>query len=370
MGDEVLQQQQQPTVDADDLSLIDPALEDEGKDPAEIWNELEKAESAAASSDPDDTAPAGEQPAGAGEGGEDAAAAAAGEQGSGQAAESAGGKPAGEPSDGGKPSDKNKQPPDIWATATPEQRAAFEAAQAQLKKLEQAERSNRGRLSALQRQINELTLSGKKPDAASSAAKGAKQDEDQGDGFLASAEWKAFQEEYPEVAGPMAKVIGALQAELTTAKKELSAIGSERRQSALEEQAQLLSEAHPDWTDVTADKGFVDWLNSQPRHIREAAARNANEIVDAEEAADVVGRYKAFRAEQNGGGNAQQSAARQGAGGNPNTRTLTGKRQLQLESATAARSRGPGVAAGIPEDGDPETLWKQFDEIERRQARA
>ncbi len=106
-------------------------------------------------------------------------------------------------------------------------------------------------------------------------------------------------------------------------------------------------------------------MKTQPRHIQEAAYRNANEIVDAAEAADVVSRYKAFRQPQQQNINASPPNTERDA----NNQRLLGKRQRQLESAATARSRGPGVATGIPEDGDPETLWKQFDEMERRNAR-
>lgn len=257
---------------------------------------------------------------------------------------------------------------DLWANATPEHRAAYEAAQEQIRKLEQAERSNRGRLSAFQRQINELRSKAQAPaEAAPRAAPngaGDKTEAAQPEGFLGSEEWSSFQGEYPEVAGPLAKVIGSLEARLVRQDKELQAIGGERRQVALQEQATLLAEEHPDWQQVAANAEFGDWLHSQPRHIQEAAYRNANEIVDAAEAADVVGRFKAFRSGQQG------NQARQNTAGNagPGNSRLAGKRQRQLESAAASRTRGPGVTSGIPEDGDPEVLWRQFDEAERRQA--
>lgn len=357
---------QDTKVNADDLGLIDPALEDASKDDAQIWAEIEQSEGTAATSDSDDT-PSPDQKGDEGE--DDAGAAADGQQNSDTAAKTAGKTPADDKSDG-EPSDKQQQPQekDLWADAKPELKAAYEAAQAQVRKLEQAERSNRGRLSAFQRQINELT----RPAAAKPAAKVEGQSQAEDDGILSGPEWKEFREDYPAVAGPMAKLIGSLQEKITRQEKELSAIGIERRQSALAEQEKLLVETHPDWTQVTADQSFVEWLNGQPRHIREAAVRNANEIVDAEEAADVVGRFKSFR-EQQSGGNVQpqpQQTQRQNSNGNANNRTLTGKRQLQLASATAARSSGHGVANGLAEDGDPETLWKQMDEMDRRQARA
>lgn len=371
-------------IDREDLNLVDDHLDDDVKDENEIWQEFDEAESpGSATTQPDeddvpgDTDDGNDDDKGADDwkaeqdGEENDAAAAAGDDKNQRGAKQP------DANASGKPNGSSQQNNDLWANATPEQRAAFEATQAQLKKLEQADRSNRGRLSALQLKINELTSTGKAApykDAASDKGKGQGGAED-ANGFLASEDWKGFKNEYPEVAGPLEKVIGQLQSHIAKQDKVLSAIGDDRRQSALDEQENLLLETHTDAFEVVQDPGFVQWLNTQPRHIREAAIRNAENIVDAEEAADVVGRFKDFRAanQQGGGNNAQQQNngsqhANGGDGNNQNQRSLSGKRQRQLASASTARSRGPGVASGIPEDGDEEAIWKQFDAMEARQA--
>lgn len=367
------QSQDQQQVDPQDLDLVDDNLEDEGRDEAELWSEFDQAEAQAATDDPEGPPDEGRTDD---DGGDQGAADDAGRETDDSSADGGGSDAAAQgQSDGDNPpsDDADRQAQQLWANATPEQRAAFEAAQAQVRKLEQAERSNRGRLSALQRQINELMADRKpQPEKAASqqAADGQQGDGDgQPDGFLASDEWKAFQEEYPEVAGPMAKVIGNLQQHTTRLEKELSAIGADRRQSALEEQATLLADTHPDWEQVMSNRLLSEWLPNQPRHIREAALRNGNEIVDAEEAADVVDRFKAYLAAQGGNAQNQNNAPAGNGRGSGTNKALQGRRQRQLESATTARSRGPGAATGIPEDGDPEQIWRQFDEMERRQAR-
>lgn len=234
---------------------------------------------------------------------------------------------------------------DPWAQAPEELRTQYQQAQEMIAKLEQSDRSNRGRLSALQRQINDLTS--QRQQAAESGDKAAMQDSDD--------EFKTLMEDYPEIAKPIQKMLDKMQSEQTRLQKELGAIGSERRQQALEEQATLLAEEHPDWVDVGSDPGFMQWLNDQPRHIQEAAARNGNEIVDYREASDVVSRYKQFK------GIGEQTTPKN---------SLADKRQRQLKTATSAKARGPGAKSGIPEEGDPEQIWKQFDELERRQSRA
>lgn len=353
--------EQGTSLDTEDLDLVDDRLEDEGKDAAALWTEFDQAEAATGDSQNQDAGSVDDPDAADGQDQDDDHGAADPTAGSDDAPLEGKGQ-----SDGDTPTDSAQQGDDIWATASPEHRAAFEAAQ---KDWEVRDRRLRGQVSALTRQLNELQRQRQQPAAPQAGAAGQGQQQDgneDADGFLASDEWKSFQEEYPEVAAPLAKVIGGLQQNTTRLEKELSAIGFERRQAALSEQATLLAEQHPDWQKVAADKGFVDWLQGQPRHIQEAAYRNANEIVDAAEAADVVGRYKQFRVQQGGG--ALTDTTPQGQSQGTGNNRLAGKRQRQLESATAARSRGPGAASGIPEDGDPEALWKMWDEMERRQA--
>lgn len=359
-------------IDPNDLDLLPAGMEDEGKDSAALWAEFDEADGeAAAPADPDQT-PADEAGDGEGEGWSAAGDPEAGDpdnsaaQGGGEGSSTDANPADGKPPSAAQPQDTQN---DIWASAPPELRAAHEAA---LKDFENRDRRLRGQVSALQRQINTLMSSPAPQQAApkDGAAEGGEQGEGQsGDGFLASDEWRAFYEEYPDVAGPLAKVVGSLQSQLQHQSKVLAAIGVDYEMQAMEEQRRLLAEVHPDYEQVVSDQAhFVQWLETQPRHIREAAIRNANGIVDANEAADVVGRYKAFRTGQSGhqtqgGGNAQQPA-------NPTDNRRTSRRQLQLQSATAARSRGPAAASGIPEDGDPEVIWQQFDEMERRQGRA
>lgn len=357
-------------VTADDLSLVDDRLEDEGKDDAALWAELETGEQAASD---DDAAPSPDDKSG--DGGDDDAASA--DFGSGDDSAAAGGDDDSSSTAQRQPDDKSgadgKTPSgnddQIWANATQEQRAAFDAAQSELARLKHAERSNRGRISALQRQLQDVTRqSGRQSPAGASGGQAAPGGA-AGSDFFKGSKWSEFRSEYPEIAGPLEGVIGDLRSQNTRLEKELSAIGDERRQSALDEQEGLLVGEHPDWEDLlTVENGFPEWLESQPRHIQEAAARNGKEIVDASEAADVVGRFKEFVQAKKGGDSS--AGNRNGAGnGAGNQSRLSGRRARQLESASSARANGPGVASGIAEDGDPEVIWDQFDKAERREAR-
>jgi len=326
------QQRDEPT--AEDLDLVDPdALDASVADDAELWRSFaaDDKQQQSATEAPDDG------------GDQDAAA-----------ADDAEPETATEDADAQQPAGED----DIWSGASAAQREAFEALKAEKARLEQAERSQRGRISAFQRQIEDLRRQ-PSPEATAATDKGAAEStgEPAAD-FLGSDKWKTFAEEYPEIAEPLGEVISGLRSETTRLHKELAAVGDERREAALQQQEQLLVEAHPDWLEVTDDAAFVDWLGAQPRHVREAAQRNFDAIVDADEAADVVGRFKAWRAAERG--ESQPAAAGGGKPPNPNP-ALTSRRKRQLESATAVRSRQPSAAAGIPDD--PEQAWKAFERM-------
>ena len=115
---------------------------------------------------------------------------------------------------------------DIWANAPPELKAAFEETQKRAQALERDNRSFRGRTSALQRQLNELS---KAPPAGAAAGNGeASPDVAE---YLASDEWKTLKAEYPELVGPVEKVVAKLEGRLSQQERGLSSIDADRRQN-------------------------------------------------------------------------------------------------------------------------------------------
>lgn len=232
---------------------------------------------------------------------------------------------------------------DIWSTASEQQRAAYQAAQQRLQSLEHDSRSNRGRVGALQREVDTL----KKQLAASTKAAGSTgQDQDSTD-----ADIRRLQEEYPEVARPVLKELSSLRTQLSQALERLdqrdSTEAQAQREQALDREEQALTQMHPDWMEVTANPAFSQWLNTQPRYVMEAIQRNGEAIQDAAEAADVIGRFKAHQ----GMGAATAAPSASGAitaTGAP--ANLAARRQRQLESGAAVTSRGAGPAGGPPDD--------------------
>jgi hypothetical protein len=304
-----------------------------------IWAELAANELAAAATD----APAGGQDAAIDAPGATDGAAATDTAGTGSGTDTiptqreGGGQPAG----------------DAVASSAPETaRAATEAAQP----LDHASRSDRGRISAYQRQIAELKtqLAALQSGAASKATATSPAGQTSDDVL------KALKDEYPEVGGPVAQVISSLQAQVDEARAHInqrdSAAAQRVQDQVLNLEEQALAEMHPDWVEVTARPEFATWLNTQPRYVIEAIQRNANAIADHTEAADIIGRFKATLPATAATTTVQPPAA-----------PLSARRQQQLEGAAAPPARGaPKVTTGVPDD--PEAAWRYWAEQDRRKA--
>ncbi len=350
-----------------DLDLLDEHLEDEGKSDSAIWDEIEETEADAgtgAAADDDEALAAA-----------DGAATDAGAEKKPDATDKLGdeGQSLDDESGGKAPDKQAADQDDPWATATDEQRSAHEADQKRIKKLEQSDRSQRGRLGAMQRQIND-TAAKPAPAKTTAADEAAGDDEGEGaaDGLYGSDEWKAHEKEYPEISGPNKTITNNLADRIDVLEEKQGVSETVHRQEAVDQQTEVLDGEHSDWEEVMAAEGTLEWLQDQPRHIQEAARRNSEEIVDAAEAADVIGRLKAFRSAQDeageGAGDADANGAGADDGAGDGKPQLTGKRKRQLEAASTTRAGGPGAAHGIPEDGDPEAIWAAYDKQDERDA--
>ena len=219
--------------------------------------------------------------------------------------------------------------------------AKLAALEAENQKLKHSEASQRGRLGAYQRQINQLQSKLEQPKNTSgkeSAEDQARQDAAEAAGVK---DWQALQEDFPEVAK-------ALDARLESEKRQIEA--DRQRQAQLEQrieelqsavqpiqqqaqdnylrtQVDALSARHPDWQEVVAAPAFAEWLNQQPQSLRSLTESN-----DAAEAAALMDLYK---------GQTGQLDSREGT---------PDKRQERLASAQTVSRRGTAQKGGVPED--------------------
>lgn len=244
------------------------------------------------------------------------------------------------------PAEEADPPQDPWSSAPAELKTDYEQAIARTRALEHAQSSDRGRISALQRQLDELKKGGA---AAQPAAKAPANP-------LETDAWKRLKEDYPDLADPIEALLVPIVADVTATKSTVAERAEAERlaqeTARYTDNERLLSERikgtyQKDPFELVAQPAFRDWLTSQPAHIQKAAANNGERIEDVEEAADLLSRFI--------GATTPQTPA---ATPNNPAPPLAGRRRQQLESATAVSSRSPAAVAGVPED--PEGAWAHF----------
>jgi hypothetical protein len=240
--------------------------------------------------------------------------------------------------------------PDIWANAPPELKAEYDRLAAERARLENRAKAAEGRVSAHQKRINELLKainSGQSEDEGSKAAREA---------------IEAAAQDYPEVVKPLSQRLDDIDGKVRRTEEASRAMAQAELTRIVEAETAKLEGAHPGWGPLLKSNGetFTAWLKTQPDFIRDAFDRNGEAITDADAAALVVGEFKAHLA----GIAAQATPSAQ----TPPVNTLADKRQRQLAgSETPALTTARPVVSGIPDDGDPEALWKMWDQYEQRQ---
>lgn len=313
-------------VEASDLDLIDDKLADGTKDDAELWNEIAAADKPAEPAIAADTDIPFE------------------------------GENADEPAkEGATPAaTEAAAAPDIWASAPPELKAAYDALKGEKTKIENDHKAVSGRVSAYQRKYEQLAK----------AAQPVKKDET----VSPTKAIEALMTDYPEIAGPLKEALGAIEGKLDNldnAQESLRKDAETELLTLIDDETARLEEKHPDWLETLKANGtaFAAWVEDQPRRIREMAYRNADAIVDADETAEVVSQFKTFL----------------GKPATPETRTepknpttpLSDRRERQLAATSSpTKQGGRPVVSGIPEDGDPEQIWKAFDAVDQQKQRA
>ena len=236
--------------------------------------------------------------------------------------------------------------PDIWADSTPEQKAAFEAAEVTAHKWQ----SDQGRAAADARRIAQLEATinaAAAPRPAAAPADGVLVD------VLKSDDWQSVEKELPELAAPLKKVLEGFQTENTALKTELATFSHERRDQVADAQIRIVKSEHSDWESVTDDT-FVQWVGTQPIFIQQMFNRNADRVVDGLEAAHLVSLYKASDGYvppvpvNPAPGSETNSPAPKDNGGAPNKRDRDSLRRL--DGNVSVPSKGPGAPSGPPDE--------------------
>ena len=285
-----------------------------------------------------------------------------------------------EPAEGSQPADKPAdQPagtadaapaatPDIWANATPEQRAAYDEATRKLNETNDRYRRVSGTVSALQRKINayekgQPAPKGAQPKAAEKPGAQPKDEPKKPTSILDDPDLAKVEAEYPEVIGPLKKGFKTLEERTESMQRKLDAMDEAEFDAHIEQQVDYVVSQHPDYKKLRSSPEFKKWREQAPQFVHDGIARNAQVIVDGHEVATIV---EMFKRDTGWGRPATQQPAAAAAPGTQQP-AVSDKRKAQLESAAAPRGRGPAPHTGQPETD--EDWWNHFEEQDRRAAR-
>jgi hypothetical protein len=126
----------------------------------------------------------------------------------------------------------------------------------------------------------------------------------------------------------------------------------------IDQQNQIFMNEHPDGLKVIADNAavFREWIQDQPRQIRDAFKRNEVDIVDGQSAALVVASFK----------ESLQLAATGNAPAPNSTSTLQARREKQLAGAQSQRSTAATITTPAPGPGDDAAAhWNYFERLDQ-----
>ncbi len=233
---------------------------------------------------------------------------------------------------------------DIWNSVAPEVRTAHENA---LRDAQLRLEGIKGRQSASDREVQRLReeiaqlkagqgngTPAPSQDAAPTTAPSGK---------VSADALRQLREDYPDVAGPLVDLIEDLSAKVGTLEQPVGDFQQQQAIALANAQHAALDAKFPGYhATITGDlERFQGWLSQQPRVLQDAQARNASMIVDAEEAALVVGKYYADL------GIGASSAPAPAPAPKPDDR-----RQRQIAHGRDTGRTGPTVTTGIPDDLD------------------
>lgn len=228
-----------------------------------------------------------------------------------------------------------------------------EELRAQVDRLQHALNSEKGRTAASRREAEELRRQ---------IAETQKRIGDQGDEDPRKERpnLDAVSEEYGDIVGPLIDEVKALRQNVddlsSRDKGRLKDLEGRLDRIAEEEEGVFLTE-HPDGFDYLREHGkdFREWVEDQPKRIRDIWQTNFEQIIDGTGAAYLLSSFKQSRLDASEPPEKQQQAE------------TSRRRQRQLDGARSTRSgtRQALTADAPPETDDPEAIWNYFERKDR-----
>jgi hypothetical protein len=232
--------------------------------------------------------------------------------------------------------------PDPWGGLTPEQLEM-------VKRLEQSDRSNRGRVGALTKQLNQRLEGTRQPPEAKEETRdrsdddGSKPEEgkpEKGSAAEVEARLKAVTDEYGDILGPVPELIADLRKEVASLKASDTRKQVDQDAEAMTGAYAKLEEKHPDFREYNeSNEKFVEWFTTQPKGVQ--ALINS---LDPEEVSLGLQLFKT----DNGIAKPNPVTKDEGEGGDGDA---TGdRRERQLQGLKDAPDKGAPATAGTPNE--------------------
>src|SRR5262245_5979523 len=253
------------------------------------------------------------------------------------------------------PAEPPAEKADVWADAPPDLKAAHDAQVRALEAAttEHARRSIEGRIASYNRRLQERQMAAAQPPRAVEQAADP------------LAELAA---DYPEIAGPLQQRLAPITEKLQQFDAQLRS----RQEAAdyemdmeLSANERLLESRHPGWDDYLKQNGavFGAWIADQPLYLRQAFIANKDAIVDPQSAIMTLDAFKNFVAENTQP--PQQGAPTQEVPAAAPPQGLNSRRAAQLAGSASPQTVGTRpTVSGIPQEGEPEALWKAWAAID------
>jgi hypothetical protein len=229
---------------------------------------------------------------------------------------------------------------DPYDGMSPEQRSYWERKEA-------SERSNRGRVGALTKKLNAVTIGTPAPKAPERTEEQGGQASEGGEGEGGDTvsdldkRLQAVTDEYGDVVGPVVELLKEVRTKIDTLEK------GPALKAEIDADAEVLTEAygelekvHPDYATIAADQNFNAWLGDQPQKVIDLA-----NSFDPREVSLVLTLFKTERS----AATAPQSGQSSETGTTDGTAT-DDRRKRQLEGSRQVPGKGQPAVAGVPDD--------------------
>lgn len=218
------------------------------------------------------------------------------------------------------------EPEDIWAAASEDQRKAF-------KDLEHRYKSDQGRVTAMQKQLDQLKQ--QLTEARQAKPESPPKNDDN------AVDWAAFERDYPDEA----KAFKAMQKQSDEKIEQLTqALQGMQNQTSMQ-LPDLLDATRPGWRETIESKDFDIWLAGQEDDSK--ARYTSTKVADAVSLLNDYEKHKAAK---------KDKAAK-----------LKADRDARAKNSESVNGRSTAPSVDSADEGDPEAMWQAaVSQVEKR----